>query len=180
MRRSFCCGAKRSWRLAKLLLLRSEAELETCEAPFAAERSGAGDLRSTFYCGAKRSWRLAKLLLLRSEAELETCEAPFAAERSGAGDLRSTFLDGLGRALGGFGCEKLICRLSARFAISCRLGGSGRIKYKSLFFCNIAFQKQKFTKIKNAKYLSFNKFYFILADWGDLQEISISYCLSAH
>ena len=73
------------------------------EAPFAAERSGAGDLRSTFYCGAKRSWRLAKHLLLRSEAELETCEAPFAAERSGAGDLRSSFLDGLGRALGGFG-----------------------------------------------------------------------------
>ncbi len=29
----------------------------------------------------------------------------------------------------------------------------------------------KFTKIKNAKYLSFNKFYFILADRGDLQEI---------
>ena len=36
---------------AKLLLLRSEAELETCEAPFAAERSGAGDLRSTFLGG---------------------------------------------------------------------------------------------------------------------------------
>jgi hypothetical protein len=51
----------------------------------------------------------AKLLLLRSEAELETCEAPFAAERSGAGDLRSSFLGGFGRALGGFGYERLIC-----------------------------------------------------------------------
>ena len=53
------------------------------EAPFAAERSGVGDLRSTFCCGAKRSWRLAKLLLLRSEAELETCEAPFWAALGG-------------------------------------------------------------------------------------------------
>jgi len=49
-----------------------------------------------------------------------------------------------------------------------------------LYFCNIAFQKQKFAKLKNAKYLSINMFYFILADWGDLQEIGISYWLSAH
>ena len=27
-------------------------------------------------------------------------------------------------------------------------------------------------KFKNAKYLFINKFYFILADWGDLQEIA--------
>ena len=68
------------------------------EAPFAAERSGAGDLRSSFCGGAKRSWRLAKHLLLRSEAELETCEAPFTAERSGAGDLRSSFCCGAKRS----------------------------------------------------------------------------------
>ena len=128
--------------------------------------------RSTFYCGAKRSWRLAKLLLLRSEAELETCEAPFAGERSGAGDLRSTFLDGLGWALGGFGRKKLIYWLSVRFAISCRLGGSGRIKYKSLYFCIITFKSKNLKKFKNAKYLSINRFYFILADWGNLQEIA--------
>ena len=41
---------------AKHLLLRSEAELETCEAPFAAERSGVGDLRSTFLDGLE--WAL--------------------------------------------------------------------------------------------------------------------------
>ena len=68
------------------------------EAPFTAERSGAGDLRSSFCGAAKRSWRLAKHLLLRSEAELETCEAPFWEA-----------LGGLGWVLGGFGCEKLIC-----------------------------------------------------------------------